>query len=341
MPKTEEDYIPEAVKKQGQKAIEAQKLASGKEPEPTQPIQDPVTPEPAKTEPAPVVPGKPKVDDPATPAEGDLEHKYKVLQGMYNKETMELRNALTDTKNTLESQNKVIENMQKMMDTMAAAPTAPATSSPAPAPIEVLKVDDFSAYGTEMEDLIKTINDLVHRVATLEKKGPATTTDPNLVDRLNRVENLQVRTVKDKFYDALDNWDASWGVKNHDPEFKKWLQDVDPVSQVQRAVMLNHAFKNWNVAQVIAIFDQYFGAPTSAPNPESTTPSLKDQVTPDTTGNADGKEGGQPPKTYSTLEDLKKAQTDFISKRISEADYDKIAASFQAGVAAGVNKAST
>jgi hypothetical protein len=137
----------------------------------------------------------------------------------------------------------------------------------------------------------------------------------------------------------MDRMMPDWGTKNKDPKFGAWLEGIDDVSQIQRKIMLKHAFTNWNSAQVVAIFNSYFGGPINAPgaNTDPANP-LAGQVVPNTTGNADGGDGGQPPKKYATKDELLKAQDDFVHQRITEPDFDKIAASFQAGIKAGVNK---
>jgi hypothetical protein len=339
MPKTEEDFIPKAVKDQEAKAIEAQKAAkAGQEPGPTNPAE-PVKPEP--TNPTPANEPAPVVNEPVKPADGkgeDFEHKFNVLQGMYNKDINEMRTALDQSKDMMSNQQKIIDSLNAAI---TANPAPAPASEPAPANvIEHLKADDFTAYGAEMEDLIKLVNELAHRIAVLEKR-PASSNSPDtgVIERVKRIEANQTRSLKDRFYDDMDRMMPDWGTKNKDPKFGAWLEGIDDVSQIQRKIMLKHAFTNWNSAQVVAIFNSYFGGPINAPgaNTDPANP-LAGQVVPNTTGNADGGDGGQPPKKYATKDELLKAQDDFVHQRITEPDFDKIAASFQAGIKAGVNK---
>jgi len=334
MPKTEEDFIPAAVKKQEEKAKAAQKKA--------QDAKKPVKPEPAPApepapEPAPVA--EPAVPAEAAPAaevpkpDSGFEHKYSVLQGMYNTDTQELKGQIQAMMATAENQQKIIDNLNNVL-TALPKQTAPAEVAPA-VDMPELNKDDFSGYGGEMVGVINSIKILSKRIAALESRNPsdAPVSDPGLTDRVNRIEQTQVMTVKEAFYDALNKAIPTWGVQNNDPKFLAWLNETDPMSSVQRKVLIEHAFKQWNHKQVIAIF-KAFAMENIDPSAPAEQPGLESQIVPDTTGDATGGPGGKPPVQFKTVEDFTKAQDDFVKGRITEADFDKIANSYQQGLAA-------
>ena len=145
-------------------------------------------------------------------------------------------------------------------------------------------------------------------------------------------------SAKDRFYEALAHAVPDWGTQNNDPGFLQWLKEIDPMSQVQRETLLKYAFERWNHTQVIALFNGYKQSQGQSITPEATPTKegLESQVVPETTGSGDGET--TPKQKYSTKEEFLAAQTHFTRGRITEADFDKIANSYQAGIAAGVYK---
>jgi hypothetical protein len=331
MPKKDSDYIPSAAKKQGKKAEEALKAAkAAKEKPAVDPTAAPDTdPGAAKEVPVSVDPEP----APAKPADETFEHKYNTLQGMYNRDTHELRAQLEGLQAATEKQDKIIANLSNVLETMPQQ----AAQQAAPAIVTTKAVDShqFSGYGTEMVDFIERFNELISRVDALESAKSQATAQPDgeLAARLSNVEATQQMTVQDTFYEELATAIPDWGVQNRDPKFALWLEDVDPMSQVPRKTLLKYAFERWNYKQVIALFKAFRGGDTPAAiQNEDQSDGLAGQVVPDTTGNANDDPGGQPAKVYSTKEDFIKAQDDFTKGRITEEDFDKISDSYQTGL---------
>jgi len=339
MPKKDSDYVPSSVKKQSDAADAAVKSAkAAKKPKKADPVKaesvvEPaiedsgVTPtvEPAKADPV-------DTQSPAPVKDSAFEQKYNVLQGMYNKDTHELKTQLENVSAAMAKQEAIIANLSNVIETTASQPAATATPVQ---PEIVLDPQQFDGYGSEMVEAIGLVNQLLQRVSTLENTKPKSSApNSDFTQRLDNIEATQQMTVKDTFYDELGKAIPDWGTQNHDPKFALWLEDTDPLSQVPRKVLLQHAFKVWNYKQVIALFLAYPGN-TAAPVASAVVgeaTGLAAQVVPETTGNAGENPGGQPKQTYSTKEDFLKAKDDFVKGRIVEADFDKISNSYQTGI---------
>jgi hypothetical protein len=347
MPKRDEDFVPAAVKKQE----DAAKAAQAAEIEKKKPVKKKKAPAkkeaPAATETpgfdaAAAVPDDPNaapIEAPAPEAQPaaadgeDYKQKFLTLQGMYNKDTHELKTALDAVQGQVAGQQSVIDNLNNVLE---ALPKQAAQAAPevAPAPSNPLRIEDFGGYGEEMRDLLAVLNNAVQRIIILEQKvakGPSNppAANDNLTKRLDRIEETQVMTVKDRFYKDLNDAVPGWGKQNHDPKFHLWLDEIDPMSNVKRSALLKFAFDRFNSQQVISIFKGFL--PPAAPN-ASTEDTLEAQVVPETTGNEGDNPGGMAEKTYATLEEYKAAQKAFIDGKITEAEQDKIANSYQAGL---------
>lgn len=340
MPKTEEDFLPDAVKKQGQQADEAQAAAKKKK-APTKKKKAAPNDQPPASDPAsePAIPdnSQPASEPNATPdaQQSDaFEQKYKVLQGKYDREILEQGNQIKELSTVVQNQaaiieklNGVLENGLPAADPGRAADPQPAQSTPS------TDASIFSGYGSEMVDFVNTVNALISRMDALEASfTQGFNPSGDISARLENIEQLQARSAKDSFYDALDTHVPSWGQTNVDSGFKAWLQEVDPMSGIQRSAMLKRALDTFNADQAIAIFKAFQPA-QPAPNAEPAS-ELDGMVVPDQTGNADPSQHLAPPVKYSTKEEFLDAQQKFVKKQITENDFNKIANSYQMGLAA-------
>jgi hypothetical protein len=348
MSKTDADFVPAAVKKQAEAAEVAQKNAkeakkankanADKPAEPVvpaAPVSDPGV-KPVDPTAAPAIAVDPKVvpaviEDPNKGPDG-FEQKYNVLKGMYNKDTHELKLKLESMQTAMDKTDSIIANLNNVIEKI---PAAQAPAAPVVQATQLIDPKLFDGYGPEMVDAMGTLNGLVARIEALENATPqqAAAPDSEFVQRLDNIEATQQVSVKDTFYAELGAWNADWGVINHDPKFALWLEEIDVISQVQRKILLQYAFKQWNHKQVIALFSAFHGpAPVTTLAPEAPAPGLAAQVVPENTGNAGDNPAGQPKVEYATKDDFLKAKDDFVKGRIMEADFDKISNSYQTGL---------
>jgi len=344
MPKTENDFVPDAVKKQGEAADAAQAAAVAKKAPTKKKVVKKKKPTPApevESQETPIIDTVEDTVEATPPADDTWEHKYNTLQGMINRSNHEHSIAIGDLSGKLDQALKLNDTLNNMLQTMnqpginqtqqpdIAQPLA--TDEPS---IKVLEANDFQGYGPEMVEMVDIINRLAHAVATLQKQKPvSSSTGEDVKARLERIEETQSRSIQDQFYDAIDAALGDWGTQNKDAGFNAWLEEIEPMANVTRRVLLEHAFKTWNSGQVIAIFQSY--RDLIDPNSEDTyVDPLEGQVMPETTGNAGDGPGGKPPVKFATLEQFTQAQKDFIAKKVTEEDFNKIANSYQNGIAA-------
>ncbi len=312
--------VPENVLKQQQDA-EAKMAALNKEPEPApvvntepEPIQPAPEPKPAE----PALPVAPIIND-GSSDDGQWEHKYNVLQGKYNKEVGDLKSLVVDLQAQMDRQNTVIEGLNSQQP--AAAPT--------PVEIADLNPSDFEGWGDEMKGMANQVNELKKLVVTQQQEIAAhrsgQTPAPADDGLSTRVESLESEVHDGRIASYLkfldDNVKGDWRAINKNAHFNAWVNQVDPISMQPRLSSLTHAAENLRGAQVASIFNLY----VSEIGTDGGV-SIADEL-PEGGGN-----GGFDPKPVATItqEDVKKAQNDFVQGRITEEEFDKTYAKFQA-----------
>lgn len=208
-----------------------------------------VPPPGAEAPPAPAAAAEPAPSaEPAAPE--NWEHKYKVLQGKYNKEQGDLVAALNQARTTLAEAARVNEHLQAQLRS-APAPAAPAPSA-APTSHLVTK-EERDNFG---DDLI----DVVGRRAK-EVLSPEVQALKDEVARLaGQVQNATqdtAETKRDKVYMMLSARVPNWEAINKSPQFLAWLEGIDVFSGSSRRVSLLNAFNTFNASRVVGIFEAY------------------------------------------------------------------------------------
>ena len=186
----------------------------------------------------------------------DFEHKYKVLQGKYNREVTDLR-ARADAQEAL------------LTRVMAEQSRMPAPVAPPPAPVK--PEDRFKALGVtekELADYGNELVDLVDRVstnATMAEIRQLRQDIQALKANAATVGTVVAETAQQKVFDALfRDVGQQWVQINTSDEFLAWLADVDVFSGTSKLVGLQNAFKNNDAARVVAIFRAYVDGKTPA-----------------------------------------------------------------------------
>lgn len=326
MPKKEDlSNVPASVLKQqrdAERKIEA--LKAEPTPDPVQntdpisdpepaPLTDPVDPKPME----PAQPVKPAIVDDQT--SGQWEHKYRVLQGKYDKEVGDLRGEIASMKAMMERQTKIIDGLETSNN------NAPEKN------IDLgddLNLEDYEGWGDEMKPLVTQVNTLKaiikDQAAVIDglKSNPMAA-DNGLADRVNSLESESRETRVKTYLQTLDTQiNGPWRELNVDANFNAWLNESDPMSMMVRRDLLEAAAENLRGAQVASIFNQFISSQgkQAAPNV-----SIAD-VLPDGSGAGDD---NSTPKPKVTEADVKQAQQDFIRGKITEEEYDKKYAAFQ------------
>jgi hypothetical protein len=317
----EEMYVPAAVKRQleaAQKLVDDQVEPGDESPAETS-VETPV----GEEAPQDVAP------DPDARKREDWKHKYQVLKGKYDAEIPELTNRLAVIGSTVEAQTNLIADLQQRRQETTATPAPSTTPSPK---LDVIDETEFEGYGESIVKLVRQLNALVK---TGNAAPVAPTVDPGFEQRISRIEAQVVKTAEQEYYEALDRSVPDWKVVNKDPKFLTWLQQLDPITEIVRMAAIKRGAQQFNSRQVINIFTAY---KKEAGIKDKPTPVKKDigaqvQVVPSTTGSEGDQEvEAREAAKYATREEFSEAKNKFIKGRLSEADFNKVAARFQAAI---------
>lgn len=353
MPKKKKDAetVPPAVAKQAKAAEEAQKKLQGGNDPAAEPVNPPV--EPAEPAVEPAQPAQPAAE-PAQPANDpaqyvppaiadpdavDYKSKYEVLQGKYDSEVPAM-------KQEVESLKMVMASMQTALENQSAA-AASATPTRVESGIKALNPESYTEYGDEIVSLAKGFNAILEQneklVAQVQSMATGGGQPTDLLQRTERLEATVAKTAEDRYYDDLTRDVSDWRTINRSAAFDQWLRQIDPISMAARMDILQYAASTFNAQQVINIFNQFkrdSGMIQAEPAPADTVPTENDhlsgQVMPNT--NLSNPNEMQPSGVnvqYPTTAELQKASRDVIAKRITQEQYDDIAARYQMAIKAG------
>jgi len=328
--------IPTAVQKQGDAAKDLQgKIAEGipvtvidDEAEGKDQPKDQVIETPAQTleqgkEPQPAQ--KPK----------DYEHSFKVLRGKYNKEVGDLRSELEEARSLLSQANATISNLNDIIVAQQKQPSGVDVDTeedegakPKVIPTKELKKEDFQAYGEEMTDMVDTVNALLKENQELKAKYGEVGT------QVKSIGETVEKDASERFYDVLTKKVKKWRSINKDPRWHNYLAQIDAGTGIQRQRLLDDAHQKGDVARVAHWFNSFIKETGYQPEGggDEITPSLEDEITPDETGG-----GGaiQPEDETVTRAQFQKASKDYIDKRITKEEFDKISLAFQRSIKKG------
>lgn len=314
------DGIPDSVLKQGSKAESLQKA-----------LTEPETPAP-KVESPPAEPAKPaepvKTEEPKPKAD-DFEHKYSVLKGKYDKETRDFRDELARATSIISQMQATLDQQHAWIEARKAEPAKQAAGSEEPLVQGPIDPANYAEYGSEIVELAKTVNALVQENKRLQER-PAPVNQDN--ERLERVEKAVEASAKDRFYADLNAACAEWRDYNRDETFLAWAEEVHPVYRVSRLEALRKAFSDGDANGVAVVFNEYKATLKPASKAKEPTPPKPVMPSEGAGGSPPGNNAGEHLTIMSAK--LRQAQSDFLKKRITEAEFDKIAGEYQAALKA-------
>lgn len=219
--------------------------------------QQPVTPAPVA---APVAPAAP-VEPPPTPAfEAGWEKRFRVLQGKYDAEVPRLHGELRELKTQLQAALEQVNAIR--------------SQAPAVPDLSVLTAEEREQYG---DDFINVVAKVAKANAPAAPAQPAV--DPNVNERLHRIETVVAETREEEFFRKLGSKASQWESLNTDRGFLGWLGEVDPLSGRTRQQLFDDAYQRLDVDRVANFFNTFGG---NQSNVDRTTqiPTLESQVTP-------------------------------------------------------------
>jgi hypothetical protein len=295
------------------------------------------------------------VDLPVTDAtnqdQGDvatLQQRLSALEGKYNTEISRLTTALKSSENIIQSQEALIKNLQAGNGGQDAQAAAADTGKA----FDSLNPDEYSSYGSEMEKMAATINEMGQTIHALRQhiasnKGSGTQGGDDRIAKVEQtVQNLTGTvqlTAKQAYYQALDSAiiDAqgkpNWEQINHDPRFAQWLAGIEPMTGIPRKAILLKANQEMNAERVISIFSEFKRSlQGGTPQPGQEISDLAAQALPGTAAaSGDEVDPNATKQGLVTTEQFNKAKNDFIQGRITEADFDKVSNGYQNSIAQG------
>jgi hypothetical protein len=289
--------LPSSVVRQDKEADLLQAGLTPKQPEPVPGQGTPVPPTPAQ---APLV--------------EDWQHKYKVLQGKYDREMPELRGVIKTQGEVIQ----VLQNSTRDNPPAAVTTTKDVTGGTKAA---VLNPAEFETYGDNIVSLVETVNGLISENERLRSAKPdaSVPVDPEFMQRIERVE----KSTDERFYSDLDAACPMWRDLNNDDEFLNWAHMPDSILGVKPYAAMRRGYDARNVDQVSKIFNEFVRLFRGQPQnpPRITVPSSQGGSPPDPNAGA--------MNMAALLEKMKQGQKDFIARRIDEAKYNEIVAEYQ------------
>lgn len=224
------------------------------------PAPAPATVEPPAAQLPPAEPQKPKVDD--------FEHKYKVLQGMFNQ------------------QNQAFRDLQEQIKDLKAKAEKPA-EPPAPAPKPAMDPKDIETFGKDMLEMVQRHAESVFNALSQQFTSRFAQVEQRIggiEQTLNGVSQKTTLSLEQQFWKDLAQAVPDFAQINESTQFLSWLAEVDPVFGYQRQAALQDAQNKLDASRVIALFNAFKATstqPVSRPQNE-----LAAQVAPATSAAA-------------------------------------------------------
>lgn len=257
-----------------------------------------------------------------TPNEPDPEHKYKVLQGKYNKEVPRLQQDLR------ESRAESADLRQRLRDLEATVAVFKTVQEEKKKEAELPQITD-----EEREQFGDDLVDFVSRVAKRELLPEVDKRLKDVDGRVKQVGETVDRTKESvaesqrrETINALAKAVPNWEQQNEDPKFLEWLTESEPSVGVPRGRLLTDAFRSNDAERVIWFFKGFHSenaaatteaAPQQKAKAEEQQPTLDDYVAPGTpkTGTASApNESGKRVWTRNDIQALYAEKNEFVKK---------------------------
>jgi hypothetical protein len=241
--------LPEAVRKQVERAEALQKQELDRVNGDTEPAATEETPqeqEPEQQQPH---------EEPTEPHQerDEWKERYNTLQGKYNAEVPRLQHELRQMRDQMGQLNQQLQEAQTQKET-------PEQSD--------LNPDAYSEYGEEFERMARVIQ---AQSAELDR----------LKGDMGQVVQGQQQSRQDQFWTALKGAMPDWETQNNDPAFHQWLGQTIPGTRTTYQAVLDQAGQAFDVGRVVEVFNAWPGKQKPAAKPR---PSVSTQQAPTSTG---------------------------------------------------------
>jgi hypothetical protein len=235
-------------------------------------VNAPPTPEAQGTESEPPEPESHADPQPPLQQQTDVwEHKYKTLQGLFNREVPTLQNKVRDLETQL--QDAVAKLNKVADDKVKAEPEKP-----------IVDPKDADDFGSDLVEMVQRVAESMLRRAAGDFQNRATALEQRLV-QLEQVLRGTTQTVavtaEQAFFDRLVKLVPDWEAINENQAFLAWLSEVDPMLGQPRQTALDAAQQTLNADRAAAVFKAFTGT-----QPAARPGNLDKQVSPKGTATA-------------------------------------------------------
>lgn len=188
------------------------------------------------------------------------EHKYKTLQGLFNREVPTLQHQVKDLKSQLET---AVARLNEAADAKA-KPSEPAAPAADPRDVE--------NFGSDLVDMVQRTAERMFGRAASELQGQAARIEQRLAQleqALQGTHETVALTAEQSFFDRLTKMVPDWEQINANDAFLAWLAEVDPVYGHPRQAALNAAQQSLNAERAAAVFKAFAATQPSTPKPNA------------------------------------------------------------------------
>ena len=211
-----------------------------------------------------------------TPTETPEEHRYKVLQGKYNKEVPRLNQQVRELSEQNRDYRDRLANAEAMIATLEEANKNPQVPAKLP-----LTQEEIEQFGPDLIDIIERVAGATVTPIVEKSFGSVNRDLQQVKQSSSNLQKTVAESKREKLFAAMDSAVPNWEVQNDDPEFLTWLEDTDPYSGQPRGELLTKAFEANNAERVVAIFNGFLNEnrvvndPAQTPAPEKKQESQK------------------------------------------------------------------
>lgn len=249
---------------------------------------------------------------PANQDEFYWQHRFKVLQGKYDKELPALRQENEELKRKAAASEARAKELEKQ---------SPAADNSGVSDEQLAQFKQ--AFG---EDLVTFVEQMIHQQSPAQEGGSAEQSR-EMQERLDRLEADKQQDAQARFWMGLEQAVPNFREVNADPAFHQFLASYDPNTGAQRQQMLAEAQQQLDPKGVADVFQLYL---TQAGKPESRT-IPDEQVEPRTTRATDAPQG----KHQWTRAEIGQFYKDKNSGRYSAEEAERLEADMFAAQAEG------
>jgi hypothetical protein len=233
--------------------------------EPAQVANPEPSPDPAPAAPEPQATIEPQAQPQQQP---DVwEHKYKTLQGLFNREVPTLQTKVKDLETQLQ---EAVNRLNKAADEKA---------KPAEPQKPVVDPKDVENFGSDLVEMVQRVTEGILSRAAGELQTKAASLEQRLL-QLEQVLKGTTQTVavtaEQAFFDRLAKLVPDWETTNANQAFLAWLAEIDPILGQPRQSALDAAQQTLNADRAAAVFKAFTGTQPAAPKPNN----LDKQVSP-------------------------------------------------------------